>query len=495
MTRAAAAALGADRVALGEQRRRERRGVQVAEPVSLDDDPREPRVQRQPRHRLAGLREAPATDGAEPREQVERRREARRFRRLEPRKRRHVLLSPREQFEHRARDVHAPHLGRQFVRERALLVPRPQAEGHSRRHAPRAAGALHDRRLRDPLEDDPVHADGGVVAHHARESRVDDGGDALDRHRRLRDVRREHDAAARALREGGVLPLGRQVAVELDDVDARAREVRDEGAGGPDLADARQEREHVAGRRRERCADRAGDLIGHPPRVGTLEVPHLDRVQESGRLDDLGIEERGDGAGVDRGRHRDDPQVGPRVALDAAAHGEREIRGQRALVELVEHDSADVLDERVVLKAAQQHAVGDGDDARPRSGLAVEPDDVTDLVTDADPALRRDPPRGRARRDAPRLEHHDLAGTGESGVEHRGRHARRLARTRRCAQHRVGAAAQHAGETRQRLVDGQRRGSVRVRHAGSVVGGAPRVALPKFVKNTASGWTPGEFQR
>ena len=68
------------------------------------------------------------------------------------------------------------------------------------RRAPAAALALVGRGLRDRLDRQPLHLQPRAVAADPRGARVDDVADPRHRQRRLGDVRREHDAAAAAMR-------------------------------------------------------------------------------------------------------------------------------------------------------------------------------------------------------------------------------------------------------------------------------------------------------
>jgi hypothetical protein len=163
----------------------------------------------------------------------------------------------------------------------------------------------------------------------------------------------------------------------------------------------------------------------------------------------------------DRGRHDDDLEVRPRLALHLARQRQREVGVQVALVELVEDQDPDALEEGVVLQHAHEQPLGDDQDARARTRLALEAHLEADLAPDSPPALLRHAPRRRPRRDAPRLEHDDLQRAREPGLEQRRRHARGLPGAGRRAQHRAGRCPQGRDQRRQDGVDRERLG-----HAG-----------------------------
>ena len=65
-------------------------------------------------------------------------------------------------------------------------------------------------------------------------------------------------------------------------------------------------------------------------------------------FDDRGIPKKSrERRRVEGRRHRHDPQVGARLALDPPRHREGEIAVEVALVEFVEHHDSDLLEERI----------------------------------------------------------------------------------------------------------------------------------------------------
>ena len=124
-------------------------------------------------------------------------------------------------------------------------------------------------------------------------------------------------------------------------------------------------------------------------------------------------------------------------------------------MELVEQHRRDALQRGIVEDHAREHALGDDLDARARANEALQAhaqaDGLADLLAQA-----RGHARGRrARGEAARLEHDDLARLRERLVEQRERNPRRLAGARRGDQHRARRGPQGLGQARQRLVDRQ----------------------------------------
>ena len=100
-------------------------------------------------------------------------------------------------------------------------------------------------------------------------------------------------------------------------------------------------------------------------------------------------------------------------------------------MELVEHEDADAVERRIALKPSREDAFGDDLEARraPDAPLAAHP--IADRLAHVLAAQIGQPPRRGARRDSPRLEHHDRLAREPRRVEQRERNHRRLARARR----------------------------------------------------------------
>ena len=384
-------------VALGQQRRGQRHALAVAEPRALDQQPREARRRRQPGHRAPGRGHGAVPQRSEELEQLQRALHRRARRRLVPAEGQRVALAPHGELEQRRGQVHAPDLRLVLGGQRALAPLGPQAQAQARLGAPRAARALVGGRARDPVELEPVQPDRGVVAQDARQAAVDHRGDALHGDRGLRDVGGEHHLAPPTPQERRVLALRRQVAVELDDVEvAPARErprARPPCGGSPPRRAGRPARRppcaRAPRRRRARCAPAAA----RPPRArASASRPGA----ADPRCATTGASPRkaASGLGRERRRHHDELQLRPRLALQLAHHGQRQVGVEAALVELVEDDHADALEERVGLQHAHEQPLGDDQDprrSRPRAGRSAP----------GSRPRRRAPPRAPARCAAP----------------------------------------------------------------------------------------------
>ena len=140
-----------------------------------------------------------------------------------------------------------------------------------------------------------------------------------------------------------------------------------------DLANAGQEREHVAGvwsstratalRGRERPAVVLGLRLVARSRPGTIRPSLVTTGQPPRYARHV--------SGFERRRHDDDLQVRPHVLLHQPDQAEGEVGLQAALVELVEDDDAGRFEERVVQQRPQQDARRDGQDARVATSLAA----------------------------------------------------------------------------------------------------------------------------
>ena len=87
----------------------------------------------------------------------------------------------------------------------------------------------------------------------------------------------------------------------------------------------------------------------------------------------------GDGFGRERGAHDDDSQIGPHGLPQADEHAEDEVHFDRAFVELIDHDGADVLERDIVEQPAQQDAGRHDDEPRIARDAFVESDLVADF--------------------------------------------------------------------------------------------------------------------
>ena len=153
-----------------------------------------------------------------------------------------------EKLEKWAGEIGAEDLG--DVGGGAVLVRRfvPQPEADTGAGAPRAAGPLVGRRPRNRDQFEPRQPRRTRNTHLTDHPRIDDRADARDRQARLSDVRRQDDLPSAGLLENAVLLFRWQLAMKDDDrVPVPVGERIDCVGRSHDLADAREEDEHVAG--------------------------------------------------------------------------------------------------------------------------------------------------------------------------------------------------------------------------------------------------------
>ena len=276
---------------------------------------------------------------------------------------------------------HARETRAQYLRLRVRgalreILLRVQSHAHARREPSAAAGALHGVRLRDRLHTEALHAVARTVPAHARESRVDHVADTRHRQRRLRDVRREHDARRLAGLEDPPLPRAREPRVERQHLVSLRAVTTERVLRVVDPAFAGQEHEHVAhgpvdalgrelargGRHRRReILSSAARLIATSHRKASAGHAHDRRAVEVLR----------EALGIDRRRCDDDLEVGP-LPLDALQVPEDEIDVEAALVRFV--DDQRVVGPQLAVRAnlVQQYAVRhdlDAASSRPRASV------------------------------------------------------------------------------------------------------------------------------
>ena len=192
--------------------------------------------------------------------------------------------------------------------------------------------------------------------------------------------------------------------------------------------------------------------------------------------------------GIERRRHRDHAEVFAQGGLGLAHQRKRQIAVQAALVQFVEDHAADVFQRGIVLQHPQEQAVGHDLDAGARADLGIEPHAIAHRLADLLAERSRHAPRRGARRQTPRLLHHDLSAGEPRRVEQRQRHARRLACARRRHQHGRVAPFQRRLQAREGLVDGKR-----VHRGGLYGSGAHRQRHARPVRR-ACPW-PGQSPR
>ena len=350
-----------------------------------------------------------------------------------------------------------------FERRGLRLVPQPVADAGL--GAPGAAAALVGGGARDAHGFEPRQAHVGLVARHPRQPAIDHDAHALDGQRGLGDRGRQHDLAParRRRRNGAVLHLGIERAVERDDVDRRIGDaLAQQRLGAADFGGARQERQHRAGVRAQRPLHGVRDLaLDRRARVAP-EIARLDREGAALARDHRRVAEQlGDARAVDGRRHDQELEVLAQALLHVAGERQAEVGIERALVELVEQQRGDAVERRIVEDHAREHALGHDLDAGPPRHLGAEAHAIADGVADRLAERRRHARGGGAGGEPPRLQHDDFLARGPRLRGEHQRHPRGLAGARRRHQHGGVARAQRGRQLRQRGVDGKRRG-----HAG-----------------------------
>ena len=324
---------------------------------------------------------------------------------LEPREGRGVAPAAGAQEQDGLAEVDAPDLGRLPGGPGLVVGLGPEAHAAAGAGAARAAGALLGRGAADRLGEQGVDAAHRVEAGDAGEAGVHDRADAGQRQRGLGDVGGDDHLAARAGSHRAVLLLGREVAMEGQQVGAPAlRGVGEQAERARDLEGARHEDEDVA---LGLLAQQAPDLLrGAVPRASP-GIARLGRVLEvDGEGPAVGgerlrtLQPGAERLGVEGGGHRHEQEVGAARLLEPPGEREGDVGVQVALMELVEDDRADAGQAGIGRHLPQEEGLGDELDAGGGGLGAVEADLVPHLVAQPPAALlgdaRRQEPRGDA---------------------------------------------------------------------------------------------------
>ncbi len=309
----------------------------------------------------------------------------------------------------------------------------------------------------------------------------------------LRDVGRQDDLAPVAGAHGARLLLQRHLAVQRQHGQGGgAGQLGDRRLRAADVAGAGEKHQHVAvGLVAQHAADRSRDLGGQRPIVVGRGVFDRDVEHPPLAAHDIGAEEVADRIGVDGRRHRDHRQVAPFTLAQPPQPGQRDIGGDVALVQLVEHDRRHAAQPRVGEHAAHEQPLGDEAQARLRAAGLVEADSVADSVADALAQLGGDARRGQPCRQPPRLEHPDLAAVGGQHVQQHARDARRLAGAGGRLDDRGAARADRGCDRWQARVDGQLGHRRRPVLSRPVTPGSTSGAW----RSSWRGWRPGGIPR
>ena len=105
---------------------------------------------------------------------------------------------------------------------------------------------------------------------------------------------------------------------------------------------------------------------------------------------------------------------------------QRDIAEQVSLMELIKHHRADLGKRAIILKPAQQNALGDQTDAGADAGVVIKANLIADFRAEPTLTLPSHPPGHRASRDASRLQHHDHLFARDPRIQQHLRHLRGL---------------------------------------------------------------------
>ena len=153
-------------------------------------------------------------------------------------------------------------------------------------------------------------------------------------------------------------------------------------------------------------------------------------------IDRSAAQELGDRTSVERRRHDEEAQVVAYERLRLQGQREAQIGVEAALMKLVEDDEANVIERRVALQAAREHALRHDFDPRAWSDTRVAAHAIADGLSDLLTQELGESVRGRSRGEPSWLEHHDRAVAEPLGVDEDERHSCRLAGSRGSLQNR-----------------------------------------------------------
>ena len=241
-----------------------------------------------------------------------------------------------------------------------------------------------------------------------------------------------------------------------------------------DLADARQEHQHVTGMRGEHVFDGATYLWLQCLVAARGEMRHRHRETATGAADARCIQPAGEFFAIQRRRHHHDPQVVAHAGLHIEREREPEITGQVSLVEFVEDDRAHAFQQRILLQQPGEDAFGDDFDPRRLRHLRLETDAVADRFAHRLAQLLRHETGRGPRGDATGLQHQDFSACQPRRIQQRQRQLRGLAGTRRRLQHQARMRGKRRAHLGQDGIDGECRRSHCARIRGEVPVGLMR---------------------
>ena len=224
-----------------------------------------------------------------------------------------------------------------------------------------------------------------------------------------------------------------------------------------DFRRARQEAQNVALIALERGSQHLGRLqlerqLGAPRHIVGCDSMSTPLRRDEGRVS----QQRRERIQIQGRRHHQKPQILPQRFLAFEAERKPEIRIEAALVKFVEYDAADPLQRRIALEHARQDPFRDHLDAGVPAHACLDARAETHGPANGIAEQLSHATRHRARGDAARLQHQDLAAPEPRGVQQGQRNEGALAGTRRGMQ-------QHPRVRGQRLRQGPERGTDRQR--------------------------------
>ncbi len=363
---------------------------QAPEPRRLDDDPSEPRVDRQPRHTLAEARDAPlAIDRRQLREETIAVVEQAPVRRIDERELFGCAEPERRHLQNQAREIGAMNLRLGVLGPLSEVGLGVQPDADTLAFAAATSLALIGAGARDRLDRQPLQLGPRTVAAHARQPRVDHEAHARNGERGLRDVGGQDDSLRRMRREDPLLLRCRQSRVERQQLACGRRLAPQQLERLLYLPLARQEDKRVArDPARIECELRGGTHHGACERRRRIvvgidrPVADFDGVTAPLDLDDwCAAEVLGKAPRLDRCGRDHDPELGA-PGHQPSADSEQEIEIEVALVRFVENERVVASEPGIALELSEQHTVGHQLDQRSRAGAIDEPDLVADQVAE-----------------------------------------------------------------------------------------------------------------
>jgi hypothetical protein len=334
--------------------------------------------------------------------------------------------------------------------------PKPVADARGR--PPRPARPLLRRGPADRFDEQGANAAFRVITRHARLAAVNHMDDAVNGDGSFGHVGGDNHFAQAVGSEGQVLLLRRQFTMQGNERQRLAHARRAAGANrGVDFSHTGHENQNIT--RIARLDDLRHDirrLLGLGPFVHHGKMPDFHRIGLALRNQNGAVAKVfGDRFGFQRGGHDHHAQVGPAGLLQTLDQRQRDVAQKVALVKLIEQHGADVLQRRVVLQPAQQHALGHEANSRAQAGVVFKTNLVADFPAQRAVPLPSHPRRHRAGRHAPGLQDND-APAAQPAVQQHLRHLRRLARSGRGNQNQAIALAERLHDLTVNLPDRKR---------------------------------------